>query len=210
MNLSLFHFTYTALFFSSSISSILFFYRTGKARIILGIESTVTGIASVIYYLYIQKIKHYNETGDGMDWNGFKTLRYIDWSITTPLMLLSISYIFSKNLNIPLPILTTAKIILLDLVMLAFGYSGEIGWLEKRKATLLGFIPFVVMFTILFKTYIRPTDHKGSIMLFSFYFILWSMYGFIYLLPEEQMNDAFAVMDCISKAVISLTISYFL
>lgn len=210
MNLSLFQFTYGALFFSSCLSCLLFFYRTGKARIILGIESTITGVACCIYYLYIQKIKQYNETGYGLSWNGYNQLRYLDWAITTPLMLLSISYIFSKNRNTPLPIATTLQIILLDLTMLAFGYAGEMNWIEKKKASLLGFIPFVMMFSVLYKIYIRSTNHKGSISLFIFYFILWSMYGVIYLLPEGQMNNAFAVMDCISKAGISLSISYFL
>ena len=205
MNLSLFQFTYGALFFSSCLSGLLLLYRTGKARIILGIESTITGVACCIYYLYIQKIKQYNETG-----YGYNQLRYLDWAITTPLMLLSISYLFSKNLNVPLPIATTLQIIMLDLTMLSFGYAGEMNWIEKNKASLLGFIPFVMMFSLLYKIYIRPTDHKGSITLFTVYFMIWSMYGFVYLLPEEQMNNVFAIMDCISKAGISLSISYFL
>lgn len=192
------------LFFSSCFSGLLFFYRTGKARIILGIESTITGIASCIYHFYIYKM----ESGD-VNFDLFNKIRYLDWVITTPLMLLSISYVFSKNLNIPLPIPTTLGVIFLDLIMLAFGYAGEVNWLEKEKAQFLGFIPFILMFSILYKTY-RPRNHIGNSYLFLFYFILWTIYGLIYVLPESEKNNAYAIMDCLSKAIVSLCISYFL
>ena len=205
MNVLLFQITYWVLFISSCISTILFFYRKGTTRTILGIESMITGIASCVYYVYLQRIKT-----DGFGLNGLIPLRYLDWLFTTPLMLLSISYLFSKNLNIALPVPVTLWVIFLDILMLAFGYAGEMNLLEKNKAQLIGFIPFVMMFAILYNTYFRGPMNIGNISILSFYLVLWTLYGVVYLLPEEQVNDLYTILDAVSKGIFSLAVSYFL
>ena len=206
MNLLFFQIAYGILFFSSCLSTVLIFYKKGRARNILGIESMITGIAAFVYHVYLLRMNEY-ESGD---WKGMHPLRYLDWLITTPLMLLSISYLFSKNLNIALPGIATLWVIFLDILMLAFGYAGEINLLEKNKAQLLGFIPFVMMFAILYNTYFRGPINIGNISILAFYLVLWSLYGVVYILPESQVNDLYTILDTVSKGIFSLAVSYFL
>ena len=60
-----------------------------------------------------------------VDWNKMVVYRYIDWSITTPIMLLVLMLYMGNNLKIPVKLGTYIIVLLLNYIMLAFGFLGE-------------------------------------------------------------------------------------
>jgi len=93
--------------------------------------------------------------------------------------------------------------------MLGFGYLGEVGNFPKIFATILGFIPFFILFYIIYTSYV-----KNSVVnhwMFGIYTVIWSLYGIVYLLPNEEKNLITNWLDLVSKGVIGLgTTGYFL
>jgi bacteriorhodopsin len=170
--------TYYILFAASTISFFLgFIYK--KYKTILWLESTITFISSCMYYYYMDKPGHM--------W------RYVDWALTTPLLLISLSLILSEWTNILFPL----WIIPLDLLLVFLGYAGEVGWMTKQQANMVRFIPFVMIFVCLYSRY-KP---KGTAaILFYSYLGLWFSYGVAYVTDPSLYN----MLDAISKTLISL------
>ena len=116
--------------------------------------------------------------------------RYIDWVITTPLMLLStlifMEYDKSKNNNdkqlsflefikkykIPL-----IKILIFNLFMLLFGYLGDINVISKFNSLWIGFVFFALVFYEIYVVFIKDKNIKINNNLYIFVFIIWSLYG---------------------------------
>jgi len=190
----------------------VFFVKTNFIRYILLTELTITGIAAFVYNYYNNSIIKYNLTSEStLGWNDINRLRYFDWFNTTPLMLISFILILSLFNNIPINISLIIIIIILDFIMLSFGYIGEQNILNKILANILGFIPFLILFYIIYITFIKDSKDIKSIVLFITYFVLWSMYGVLYMFDEKIMNQTFNILDCISKAFVSIGITiYFL
>jgi bacteriorhodopsin len=204
--------TYYILIFASCFSFITsIFLNSRKEQYILWIESTITGSAAYIYLYYNIAIEKENITYEKpMGWDSINLLRYTDWFITTPLMLFSFILILTLNSNISININDIIIIIILNWVMLSFGYIGEKKIITKINADILGSIPFFILFWLIYKKYVKGQNITNYI-LFGIYFIIWSMYGIIYLLDEGSMNQLFNILDCISKAFISTGITtYFL
>jgi hypothetical protein len=80
--------------------------------------------------------------------------RYLDWSITTPLMLITLSAYLNYDGSTPTRLVeflsnhtgSMVKIVLLNAAMLGFGIIGEFGYLSHYTSTALGFIPFALNF----------------------------------------------------------------
>ena len=141
--------------------------------------------------------------------------RYIDWFITTPLMLLTtaafMDYQLKKTNHITIrDFISNNKTILTQMFlyngsMLLFGYLGEVSILPKEIATLFGFYFFIKSFTLL-KSFVK--DSKQNNQLFKFMFIVWSLYGFSSLLPVLPKNISYNVLDVVSKNFYGLYIYY--
>ena len=113
--------------------------------------------------------------------------RYYDWVITTPTMLFTYSmYLLhirnlEENKNHELFKLindekyTLIAIILLNWLMLFFGYMGELGNLSVKLSTFLGFIPFIAMFYIIYEKYSKYTPIGVST--FYYFVFIWGLYG---------------------------------
>jgi hypothetical protein len=98
-------------------------------------------------------------------------------------------------------------IVLLDWIMLLFGYLGEKNILSKMKADICGFIPFIIIFIILYMIFIKNNNIVINNILFTAYFILWSMYGILYMFDKSVMNTYFNVLDCVAKVFVSIFIT---
>ena len=93
--------------------------------------------------------------------------RYFDWVITTPTMLINLIFylIFlqykDNNTTDKLTFLNLCKtefptiitVLLLNWMMLLFGYLGEISAIPVLLGVLLGFIPFLIYYYIIYKKY---------------------------------------------------------
>jgi len=142
------------------------------------------------------------------NWQAITRIRYIDWSVTTPLMLLVLCLFFSMNINnknSSINIFKYLVIIFLNYTMLIIGYLGESGTINRFISCILGFIPFFAMFYFIYINYVNvPKSHNANYVLFTLYIIVWSMYGIVFLLPEEIKNTVTNFLDLTAKCFIGL------
>ena len=201
--------TYVFMCFACILSLTTSFYvKSDQMRQILLLECLITGFAAYIYSFYNKEIDEKGLTHESPSgWRGINRLRYIDWSFTTPLMLISLSLFLSMKSGIKIDPLEMFLIVLLDWAMLYFGYLGENNRLKKWLADILGFIPFAGIFWLLCNRFLRNMSIPFNNCLFAFYFVLWFSYGVLYMSKEKIMNTYFNVLDCIAKAFVAIFIS---
>lgn len=136
--------------------------------------------------------------------------RYFDWLITTPTMLITlISYLSNKDNTSLQEFLSKnklfiGKIIVLNVCMLLFGLAGELNYIDYNTAIICGFIPFVYYFKMIYDQYLINNKEKNKIYLYWFFFIIWSIYGIIALLPYEEKNIGYNIIDLFSKNFFSV------
>ena len=148
--------------------------------------------------------------------------RYFDWFITTPTMLITlISYlifinaketnqtqgltlysILTTNSNVIIPIL------LLNWAMLLFGYLGEIKVIPVLYSIILGFIPFVIYYAMIYNNFVQ-TNNNGF-MFFLYFLFFWSLYGFVAALPYYAKNILYNILDLFAKNMMHHMIIYLL
>ena len=136
--------------------------------------------------------------------------RYFDWIITTPTMLITlISYLSNKdNTSLKEYIsknkIFIIKIIVLNTIMLLFGLAGELNYMNYSTAIIIGFIPFVYYFKIIYEKYLIDNQDNNKIKIYWFFFIIWSLYGIIAFLPYDQKNISYNILDLFSKNLFSV------
>lgn len=148
--------------------------------------------------------------------------RYIDWTITTPTMLVTLIFylIFlerrEKNedtvgLNFFDLVIENGNIIsnvfILNWAMLFFGYLGEMNILSTLTGVLLGFVPFLLYYYIIYQKYALKSSSAG-IKIFWYFFIFWSLYGVVALLPYHLKNGLYNILDLFAKNFFGIFLSY--
>lgn len=145
--------------------------------------------------------------------------RYIDWLITTPLMLISIMLYFTydaqhtlrpneKQITLRNFLMDNYNIILIvllgNIVMLIFGLAGEFEVVDKTLATILGFLGLIVAFGIIYNNFVK-TQH--TTLIFMLIFTIWSLYGVAYNLDEISKNIFYNILDILAKNMFGLFLS---
>jgi hypothetical protein len=164
-------------------------------------------IEVVEFSFYIFVLRHLATKPENM-----APIRYFDWVITTPIMLfitivyfkyeeykqnkqqvssLTLSEFIKTNTN------TVIIILLSNLMMLVFGYLGEIGIISLQSAAIFGFIFFIISFYTIYQESARHSK-IGQNMYYVLLFI-WSLYGISYLLPTIPKNNIFNILDIFAK-----------
>jgi hypothetical protein len=156
--------------------------------------------------------------------------RYYDWFLTTPTMLITFSIyliylkneyeqklntnttktinndtdtfvqILQKNAYILIPIL------ILNALMLIFGYLGEINIIKEKFAVLFGFIPFILCFTLIYEKYAKYSEQ--GLILFWYFVSVWSLYGVAALFPYNLKNIFYNILDLFAKNFFGLYLAY--
>lgn len=180
-------------------------------RYIILMETAISTISSTIYYLLLQNAKHSESESKEIDWKGITVLRYNGWAFSTPLMLIAFILFLSVNTNIKISLKLVATIILLDWVMLYLGYLGEIGYMDRTVALITGFIPFFILFGIIYYTFLRNKVQVFNVFVFGLFVVFWGLYGVGYAFDLEPRNYLMNVLDLLSKSGIGIIFSvYFL
>jgi len=171
------------------------------ARHVFNLETCISVVASYFYSLFITEI----ETPEkDFNWNSITKTRYLDWSITTPLMLLTLCLVLGDNIRRPLHLGIYALIVIMNFSMLGIGYLGEANHWDKIVTSLMGFIPFFAMFGLIFVQFVMPKYRFDNYVLFGLFLFLWSMYGVVYLFNEEYKNICLNILDLLSKCFIGI------
>lgn len=149
--------------------------------------------------------------------------RYIDWCITTPSMLLTLMlYLIYLNKKVEnktdeLEFFTLLKenatifipVLCLNWLMLFFGYLGEMKRIPVLLGVFLGFIPFLIYYYIIYKKYALSSNDDG-LNIFFYFFIIWSLYGIVAVLPYKIKNMCYNILDLFSKNFFGIFLSYLL
>lgn len=146
--------------------------------------------------------------------------RYIDWCITTPSMLITLMMyliylnkkvenktnelefftLFKENATIFIPVL------LLNWLMLLFGYLAEMKIIPVLFGVFLGFIPFLMYYYIIYTNYV--SQNTNGYLLFWYFFIFWSLYGLVAGLPYYVKNSCYNILDLFAKNFFGIFLSY--
>lgn len=164
--------------------AVIFFVLTAvvtilKGNVLLALIPTVAGVA---YFFMINNEREKEK------------YRYIDWAVTTPLMLVAI---LSVN-RIPLHYIIPA--VVADLFMVYFGYKATQETVHEKKMTNF-FISCVAFLPILYLLYkCKYTKYAKYLTL-----IVWSLYPILWYIneleawSESTSTTAYAVMDVCAK-----------
>lgn len=87
--------------------------------------------------------------------------------------------------------------------MLVFGFLGETNKINHTLACVLGFLPFIAMFYLIWKWYGDDIHNK---IIFQIFIVVWSLYGIVYFLPNESKNISYNILDVIAKVGFGLLI----
>jgi ABC-type transport system involved in cytochrome bd biosynthesis fused ATPase/permease subunit len=207
---------------------------------LLILENIVQVVQGSFYAWLVYNIK--NETN-------ITSKRYMDWVITTPIMLVTLIcymiFLRTNNKNIETmqnihDIEKTQKqidifsilrensaviiiIVLLNALMLLFGYLGEINVIPVIWGILIGFIPFIIYYYLIYKNFVKSdtnTDTNTNITnaqsninttilkLFLYFVFFWSLYGLIGFLPYYIKNTLYNIIDLFSKNFFGILLSY--
>lgn len=180
-------------------------------RDLLFIETTVQIIELGFYLAFLKKM---SETVIGMA----KT-RYYDWFITTPTMLLTTIIYFEylyrlETNNSPFRFTEFIKenqrniifITISNFLMLMFGYLYEIGKIDKTRATLLGYIFFLVTFGFIYNNYAQKS--KLGKKFFALLFVIWGSYGIGFMLSDVAKNNLINFLDLFAKNFFGIFLFY--
>jgi bacteriorhodopsin len=178
--------------------------QTQIVRHVLNLETCISVVAGYFYSIFVAQIDKYNFEKKEIDWSEITKTRYIDWTITTPMMLLALSIVLANESNQKVHIPTILSIIALNYGMLYLGYLGEVKTIDRWTAMISGFVLFFMMFTIIFTQFVLPKYSLANYILFGLYLFIWSMYGVVYMFGESYKNIAMNILDLTAKCLVGL------
>ena len=146
--------------------------------------------------------------------------RYLDWTFSTPIMLIStivfVKYqeyrekdidktfrmidFFKENKN------NIIKIFIYNGLMLLCGFLGEAGIIDKRIGIPMGFVFFYLSFDLIYQEYAKESELGKK--LFTFLVIVWGLYGIAAMTNLKTKNISYNILDIIAKNFYGLFIYY--
>jgi len=173
-------------------------------RHIFNLETCISLVAGYFYSLFVSKLDEADKNNTPINWSEITEFRYIDWSITTPMMLLALSIVLGYNSKTSVNFVYILTIMILNYFMLGLGYLGEINVISRLQGLILGFFAFFAMFYMIFMKFLNSKYNLFNYVLYWTYFILWGIYGIAYMFQEEYKNIVMNVLDLKAKCLIGL------
>ena len=142
--------------------------------------------------------------------------RYLDWLITTPLMLITLSGFLYHDTSRPTRLAEfvsnhvgpIVKIVLLNTAMLLFGLIGEFGYLSHYTSTALGFIPFALNFKYIKDTFLPSSEDRFKNLVFYWFVFFWALYGVFAVMSYKVKNTGYNILDIFAKNFFGLFLGY--
>jgi bacteriorhodopsin len=195
---------------------------------LLWLETIVQVIEATFYVWLVNQFRLINL-------DNITSKRYFDWFITTPTMLFALciylEYLRNNSKTKKEPIenrtlitkpttnsfkllyesfqnnkSTIVPIIILNAIMLLFGYLGEVKQMNNYLAVSLGFLPFFAMFYIIYENYAKFTPNGET--LFWYFSVVWSFYGIAAIMPYFWKNISYNVLDIFAKNFFGIFLAY--
>ena len=225
-----FYITYAFLMTTATVTFIeAIRTKDAKIRHILNLETCISIVATFFYGMFITKINEEQKEYENnlkkinssnplknkekiskemalkeMNYKSINNNRYIDWSITTPIMLLVLILAFSYNNKKNVILWQFLIILVLNYGMLGAGYLGENKQINKVAATLIGFIFFFALYYYIYVTYIQDFKLFDNQIIYWSFFIFWALYGVVYWFNEKNKNIFYNILDLFSKCFVGI------
>ncbi len=198
-----FYLTYILLITTGTITFIeALATKDPTIRHIMNLETCISIIAG---YFYSQFVNKFTTDTNINNYEEINETRYNDWFITTPLMILVLMLALSYNNNKQsIHVATYISAILLNFGMLYMGYLGEKESISKITGCIIGFIFFAALFALIYFSFVSGSIKSFNYILFTIYFILWGLYGVVYLLDEKNKNIFYNILDVTAKCFVGL------
>ena len=196
-----FYITYVFLITTGTITFIeAIRTKSPEVRNILNLETCISIIAAYFYGKFVEQLKEKK-----VDYETINETRYTDWAITTPIMLLVLVLAFLYNSNGgKLNFMTFVLILIFNYGMLASGYLGEQGVLEKVPANIIGFIFFAALYYYIYAVFLQDNYNFDNMILYLAFLILWAGYGILYFMDDVTKNVGYNVLDLFSKCFVGI------
>ena len=222
---SSFYFTYIFLITTGTICFIEALRNpVPQIRHIMNLETCISVVAGYFYGVFVNKLnlaeKKMNEENEDSEEENKKQelplekindMRYTDWAISTPLMLLVLCMVLGMENKITVTFMPFVLILLFNFLMLGSGYVGELGKLSTTMANAVGFLFFFLMYGTIWKVYMTGSKVTSqSKVIFWLFVILWAMYGVFYQTPQLTKIFGYNILDLLSKAFVGIFFWFYL
>ena len=130
--------------------------------------------------------------------NMINNIRYIDWLITTPLLLLA--FIQWSNGGVKIPSTPLTLLLVYNILMIVAGYFGA-G--KFNIFYVIGLVFFCLTFYTLWKHFVETLPEekrKRAEKLYIAFAVVWALYGVAYLFRYENRSIFYNILDLVSKA----------
>jgi len=140
--------------------------------------------------------------------------RYMDWFITVPLLIIEFYIILNVETNIPKSIFY--KLLIASILMLLFGFLGELNIIDRVLGFVLGSIFWVyIVYQILYgelQQYKKKINNKTVHFIYNnlkwIIIVGWAIYPLGYILNNTDMNLVYNIGDFVNKILYALIIWY--
>ena len=124
-------------------------------------------------------------------------------------MLIAFLFFLSNTTTIKITVPIILSVIVLDWIMLLFGYLGEIGYIDRNLAFFAGFAPLIVIFGIMYQLFFRKKFVLFNAIIFILFIIFWGLYGIGYMFELEPRNYLMNILDLLSKSGFGLLFAFY-
>ena len=220
---SSFYFTYIFLITTGTICFIEALRNpVPQIRHIMNLETCISVVAGYFYGLFVDKLNKAEQAKENNDSNEenkeselplekINDMRYTDWAISTPLMLLVLCMVLGMENKIIVTFMPFVLILLFNFLMLGSGYIGELGKLSVTMANAIGFLFFFLMYGTVWKVYMSGSKvTKQSQVIYWLFVALWALYGLFYQMPQLTKIFGYNILDLLSKAFVGIFFWFYL
>jgi len=196
-----FYITYAFLMTTATITFIeALRTKDAKVRNILNLETCISVVATFFYANFVEDIKT-----EDRNFEKINITRYTDWAITTPIMLLVLVLaILYNNKAGAMNFFSYLIILALNYGMLGAGYLGELGFMDRTKANISGFVFFIALYGYIYQQFMSQSNNRDNKILFWSFVILWAFYGVFYQTETVTRNVGYNVLDLFSKCFVGI------
>lgn len=183
---------------------LLWYKLDGEHRVLHSVllMETIVQFIELAFYVVIIRWMHVSDMA---------RVRYYDWFLTTPTMLLTtivyMAYEMQQENKTSPPVQFSvfardnARIIAIlftsNFAMLLCGFLAELGVIDFPSAAVVGFAFFAVTFYVIWEKYAKHS-HMGT-LLFKPFAIVWACYGIAFMLPVAAKNVCYNFLDIVAK-----------
>ena len=178
-------------------------------RHVMNLETGISIVAAFFYGKFIEMRSNKSKDSPCAEIN---TVRYTDWAITTPMMLLVLGLAITYNHKTQFAFSSYLIMVVLNFGMLAAGYLGETGRLDRTKSSIAGFALFAALVVYAWSSLMSgyPT-HTANTVIFVLFFAIWTLYGVVANMDPVTKNVSYNILDVCAKCFMGIGLwAYFI